>query len=86
MQRAGDTPGDYKKIVASQMKVINLRLNQHSVEKFFGSVVQWIVFQIPILKMQVRFLPELLSFILTLKFSGILLKNSWWVINQQFDY
>ena len=23
----------------------------------FGSVVQWIVFQIPILKMQVRFLP-----------------------------
>jgi hypothetical protein len=42
------------------MKVINLRLNQHSVEKFFGSVVQWIVFQIPILKMQVRFLPGLL--------------------------
>jgi hypothetical protein len=27
----------------------------------FGSVVQWIVFQIPILKMQVRFLPGLLK-------------------------
>ena len=31
-------------------------------EVFFGSVVQWIVFQIPILKMQVRFLPGSLIF------------------------
>jgi hypothetical protein len=30
-----------------------------SLRTFLGSVVQWIVFQIPILKMQVRFLPGL---------------------------
>ena len=47
----------------SELRAINLQVprDQAGLIHLHGSVVQWIVFQIPILKMQVRFLPGSLN-------------------------